>query len=285
MKVTLLRRKYVLPKYIGKEDSDSVILFIHGLGGKSTTWSYFATMLKDNWVEEDSFDFKYDEYYSLHHWVHNIWGLRHLLMAGKIIFGPNIANLAIHLNKYLEDECISFDNVIIIAHSMGGLVARKYILDKFKVEKNAGKVRSLITYATPHDGSVIANYSRLVFYILTGSMLSRKNKQVKDLAKNSSFIKSLNSEWRDLRISDHIDFMRLVGINDAIVDINSSAYLHDDNSKWVSHDHMSIIRPFSIQDDAFSFTYKYLKSFRKGLEQKAEIIESTNEFIEEENEN
>jgi len=54
------------------------------------------------------------------------------------------------INNYLTD---TQDSIVFVAHSMGGLVARKYVVDY----GGHSRTKRLITLATPHHGSVLAD--------------------------------------------------------------------------------------------------------------------------------
>ena len=80
------------------------------------------------------------------------------------------ASLAIAINN-------TYDNVILVAHSMGGLVASKYCANS---SANRGKVDKLITIGTPYTGS-----PQLVYVAETGDfnpLLS--NSKIKELVVN-----------------------------------------------------------------------------------------------------
>lgn len=78
---------------------------------------------------------------------------------------PNQPSLSNRINQLcaqaIENNDLACTRADLIGHSMGGLVARKYIHDnKFhKTEKNymQGSVRRLLTLGTPHFGSGLAN--------------------------------------------------------------------------------------------------------------------------------
>lgn len=60
------------------------------------------------------------------------------------------------MEKYaqkLEKQCKNFSEVILIGHSMGGLIASYYALNLAK----KGKVKSVITLAAPLQGTKVAN--------------------------------------------------------------------------------------------------------------------------------
>ena len=63
-------------------------------------------------------------------------------------------------DEYIKDD-IACTRSDIVSHSMGGLVARKFIFDnknyRSSLNYNQGSVRRLITLGTPHNGSALAN--------------------------------------------------------------------------------------------------------------------------------
>lgn len=85
------------------------------------------------------------------------------------------------LNTRIDYELINYDNIILIAHSMGGLVAKNSILNY--VDTNS-KLKLFISLAVPHLGSDFANY---------GEFLS-SNIQVKELRPLSDEIINLQNQ-------------------------------------------------------------------------------------------
>lgn len=272
--IKLFNKTNLLPSFITDENSDSAVLFIHGLGGSYWTWDKFSNHLKQHWYEEDSFGLEYDEYYG-ENTLSKIPFINILIKARKIIKGPSITELAEHLKTVIDEVCHEYENVILIGHSMGGLVARKYIVERLKDKKEMGKVKALITYATPHHGSIYANRYKISLYFLFRFLTFRKSEQVLDLQKNSDFLIQLNSEWSSLRVEDKIDFKRVVGQEDWVVDVLSSSFRLDENAKLVANkNHFSIIKPKKAKDTAFMVTYNYLKEFRTRLQARMELDEA-----------
>jgi triacylglycerol esterase/lipase EstA (alpha/beta hydrolase family) len=277
-------KQSLLPNFIGSDNSDSVVLFIHGLGGSHNTWRDFSNHLKSEWKEKDSFNLEYDEYYS----KSSIFFLRRFINIIKIIKGEDIDILSKHLKTVIEENCESYENIIIIAHSMGGLIARRYIIDKIKNDKELGKLKGLITYATPHQGSILANYFSFVVKNPLPNFLNPfrlfASKQIYSLAKNSPFLETLDKEWSTYKIDDRIDFKRVVGADDSVVDISSSTYVDNEKVSFVTNKgHLNIIKPSKIiTDAAFMVTYNYLKNFRSILEKKIEFEKEYDEYFEDE---
>ncbi|EPH11251.1 hypothetical protein HMPREF9713_01736 [Myroides odoratimimus CCUG 12700] len=271
-----MKRK--LPEYLSNPNSDTVIVFIHGLGGGYTTWKKFANILHEEWKENDAFSLKYDHYYN------NTVEIPVYSFFTKSFFGDNIETLSRHLDSVIRSLCKYYENIILICHSMGGLIARKYIIDLLNKERDLGKIKALITYATPHLGSSLANVCKTIFwapaYIFKFASL-RLISQIKDLSKNSKIITSINADWTKLGVNQKLDFIRIFGYADYVVGIDSAKLQEEDEDDdnvfgFANKDHFNIIKPTTnFQDSALYVTYNYLKEFNRK-------IESENEFEDEE---
>ena len=98
-------------------------------------------------------------------------------------------NYALRLNEYIEKilQRTGRDKVKLVAYSMGGLVARRY-MDIF----GTGKVDTLVTIGTPHHG-INPGVRRICG--LSGSEL-----ECREMAKGSVFLKRLNQDVADVDI-------------------------------------------------------------------------------------
>ncbi len=119
------------------------VLFIHGLASSSATFASFATVAKEHHVQVLTFDYLGDGA---------------IKEAGE--------RLAADLTK-LEHGYPDL-RIVIVAHSMGGLVAR-YALEVAPPHPTC--VTDLFTLGTPHQGSRMAKYQPAVEFIesLAGS--------------------------------------------------------------------------------------------------------------------
>jgi len=260
------------PSSIGEDSPNTAVLFVHGLGGSYDTWYPFSNHLKSKWKEADSFGLEYDQYYGSQKFFSRIPYVRIIPKIRKILKGHSIDELSQHFKTAIGALCEEYEHVIIVAHSMGGLVARKYLVTLIKETKTIGKVKALITYATPHHGSIYANYYLIFCYQFLRYFI-KDSKQLTQLSKGDDFIKTLNLDWSNLRIDDKIDFKRVIGLDDWLVDAESSAYKNDPNVERVAgKDHFTLIRPAKHRnkDDALMITYNYLKNFKKNMELKTE---------------
>jgi len=105
--------------------------------------------------------------------------------AGRRVLTPDLtpnngsvglAELAMQLGKYLEENLGPDEQCDIIGHSMGGMVARTYI------QRHGGRrrVRKLVTLASPHQGTLLA-------WLLPGQ-------GVRELRPGSVFLRDLASD-------------------------------------------------------------------------------------------
>lgn len=160
-----------IPNPIGVQLKPTPILFIHGVFHNRATFAYLTQRL--NWqgfkrIKEVNF----------------LTGLRSIQSMAE--------QTAFHVRQ-LQNE-FQINEIDIIAHSMGGLVARQYIQSL----GGDGRVRNLITLGTPHQGT---NLSR-VFPL----------KHLRELSPKSHFISKLNAQpipktTQVLSISGELDFM------------------------------------------------------------------------------
>lgn len=118
-------------------------------------------------------------------------------------------NTAINDNiDYLWKEIKDFKNVVIVAHSMGGLIARKLL-----IQNPDNNISGLVTLGTPHTGSYMANLlmeqttredasdeicnffesNRECTALKLGSLFP-KTFGTRDLMKGSDFIQQINSD-------------------------------------------------------------------------------------------
>lgn len=98
------------------------------------------------------------------------------------------------IDSILEDK--SFEEVDMIAHSMGGLVARWYV-EELGGSENVNK---LITLATPHRGTEMAS---LVFWTSGGG----------DMLPDSEFLEKLNSS----PLADDVEYISIWSKGDEMV--------------------------------------------------------------------
>lgn len=215
--------------------SDNLIVLIHGLGAPDSTWthggvSWIDLFLSDNTISSlDVAEITYDT-------AHLANGLLSLMGIKKIKLGrfksitvgkgpcTTIEILARELKREIDSKKIKqYKNVILIGHSMGGLVAIRYILEELE-NNQSHNVKGLISLATPYNGSSFAFYSQLIKSI-------NRHAQIPSLEPNSSFLDETIRLWQKHLDGLNLDFKFFFGTEDTVVPENS-AIPHIVSSKW-----------------------------------------------------
>ena len=216
-------------------DDDCIVLFIHGLSGSSGTWD---TMLQ-----------VFVQCRELDHIAYDCYTYPTSLI--RMPFGkkmPSIQELASGLKTFIDGHYAHKQKVIIVAHSLGGLVARHYVLEQLKARHNH-KIEGVILYASPLSGSGWSFASKL----------SWRHAHLKQLSVKTDFLNGMNRDWVTLQAEDKIKLFSVIAGIDAIVSPESSLpYIGAQNfATIIDHGHISITKPQSLDDLRFI----YLKNF------------------------
>lgn len=167
----------------------------------------------------------------------------------QILSGGNssIAELALQLSNRIENEFNDCKDIMLVGHSMGGVIARKYLLDH-----NNPKVTKLILYASPVSGTKLATFL---------SAILKTNVQLKDLKKNSELFVKLNLDWKKADKIKKIKVLNIVTPFDQYVSIEElKEYWKPRRDEYYilkNKIHFSINSPRNTSDQA----YKVLRNF------------------------
>lgn len=263
-------------KFIKNEtvDKKNLIIFIHGFTGSEETW-----IKKDNskslidYLTEDkmiwsNFNIALFEYHTkLLDIFPKAKSTFNFLRKNKTPINLPINELSKLLESKIQYTCANYENIILIGHSMGGLVAKRFILDDLKKNTDS-KVKLYVSLATPHSGSLIANFGKSLI----------NNVQTKDLAALSESITSMNNEWVQNKNLPKRIYAQ--GMYDKIVPKESSIALDSDSQKVIYSDdtHSSIITPTEKNVIVDALLYE-LNDFLK--EQQIRSIENHEKFNDE----
>ena len=151
--------------YQQRESSNSLILFIHGFTGDAEeTWtnkngqSFPVLLLKNGYISEhfdvasynyfttllDLFADSKEKYRRIKNFIRKI--------THKKERNLDIDELASNLSNHFRITLNQYDNIYIVAHSMGGLVAKCLIANELK-KSGWSKVKLFLSLAVPHLGS------------------------------------------------------------------------------------------------------------------------------------
>ena len=227
-----------------------LILFIHGLGGSDETWGNFKTFIaKDS--SFDGFDVKFYGYRSSLIRSKNVLSIFSKLLSFIIPQQrlPKIQDVAELLKTEIEERYSSYHEIYLITHSMGGLVARKYLYDMLKSKENL-QVKKLMLYAVPNNGSDWAKFSKLY-----------KHEQIEQLDRDSDFIQHLNKEVENINLEAYMDVLYVIGKYDDVVNESSAkGYWGNTKVKALPNTHTDIVKPKDSDDLSFLVLKNFLTS-------------------------
>lgn len=234
-------RRIVKPPGYVRGDRDTrakrVIIFVHGVIGNGTsTWTnqstgaYFPALVASDGA-----------FASVDVWVHEF-------DTPKFRQSYTIDELADHLRRYLNNDNVitNHDEVIFVAHSMGGLIARAYLL-KYQREVSPAKVRMLYFFSTPSTGSDVASL---------GSLLS-KNPQLADMRKMTTDDAGVLGVWEAQWTSSpyaqgtlsYCAYELLPTFGTFVVQRESARHLCNTRPDPIARNHIDIVKPANNTTD------------------------------------
>lgn len=238
-------------EFVQKKGHKAIVLFVHGFMGGKETWQntskrYFPEMLLENEEIAESLDFAYFNYFS--ELLQKTKPKLHLKLLRAIFpnyIDPVKNNVSVEelgelLASQIRYELRPYKEIIIIAHSMGGLISKSYILNELK-ESAETQVALFISLAVPHAGSEFSTLGKLLI----------NNIQISDLNPLSDIIKYLNHNW--IKTSNVPTSKYFYGHYDAVVPKNSALPITKvDEGIPCECDHSSICKPVTKEE----FIYK-----------------------------
>lgn len=226
-----------IPRKISPTERNTVVVFVHGLSGSAiTTWAAMAKC-----VSEDA-DFANVE---MDYYTYPTRLIR-LPFTPPL---PGLRDLADGFRTFLEERHRFKKNVLIVAHSLGGVIARQTIVSAFR-SGHLNNITKLALLASPSTGSQLAN---------VGSVVSFAHRQLKQLCRDQHGLAAINIDWEQMKIEEKIQVKYILGGSDRVVPSESAApYIGRDNKAvLINADHRSIVAP----DDAQDIRYKTVKRF------------------------
>lgn len=232
-----------------KDGNPNLIVFVHGIVGSAQgTWKNKDS--GQNWpslVAEDPLFSGTDIL---------VYNYPSSLVERKFSMAGLTQRMAIEFRS--NDIAIGeYEKITFVAHSMGGIIVRNYILENPEI---VPKINALYLFSTPMNGSALAN-------ILS---VARKSPLVKNLAipnDGEGFLSDLRREWREKRMSKKFDtfcafesapVLRTV----TVVAELSAELLCDSGFVEIPEDHFSMVKPASRNAYShFVLSDWYAKSF------------------------
>jgi hypothetical protein len=243
-------------KYIHNSDEANILLiFVHGFNGGNKTFinennfhlfSLMPDEIKNNCAcinfNYRSTFFDFSQFYII---FSKIPLLKKIL---KPYGNRSINDCSRLLSSYCSTFAKKYRKIVLLGHSMGGVIARKAIIH---LENDVPSYETLlITFATPHQGNYFANTASIVF----------KNKQLQNLGPLSDVICDIDREWTEINPNSRCHYFS--GHDDNIVpDLYSKPRSAGENTIRVDGDHQSLVKPSTGDDLIVAKLTEIMKEF------------------------
>lgn len=229
-----------LPRHAHKNSERApAIIFVHGLSGSAMkTW---GDMIRC---------FESDAHFADH--VLDCYAFPTVLFRWPFAAPvPGLRGIAEGLRTYLEEQHGERDSITIVAHSLGGLVARQYVVTELRAGRKL-RVNKLALVAVPNTGSTLANVGRLI---------SLPHRQLKRLSQDDEALNSLNIDWEQQKVNEHLSVRYIVGGCDRAVPHDSAVLSTDRDNKSliIDADHRSIVKPNDVNDIRYRTLRRFIK--------------------------
>ncbi|MFS1525333.1 ABC-three component system protein [Microbulbifer sp. 2304DJ12-6] len=231
-------------EFVSQQNKKNLILFVHGFCGGEATWRNgearsFPELFTDDLQISENYDIAYFLYFTK---LLNLFakaGKVSVLVKrmfrtshGKLSNNISIEEIGNLLRTEIRFKLQTYDNIIVVAHSMGGLVTKSAITKNIE-EKTPSKIKLFISLAVPHQGAEAATFGNLI----------SDNLQIEGLSPLNDFIHKINDKW--LKTSLRPATKYFYGVHDSVVKKTSAVPIDNEKSDAipVDEDHTSITKP------------------------------------------
>lgn len=215
--------------------SRAAVIFVHGFcGNVGTTWaSFLKNFLNDHRLNDwDVYSAGYPTNLSIDL---PIW-----------TSDPDIRLCAAGLaTKVRLAPLDHYHAIALVAHSMGGLVVQRAILDS---EELRSRLTHVVLYGTPSAG------------VSKASVGARIKRQARDMCAGSVFVAQLRESWqKTIGERPRFSFTAVAGETDAFIPASSSIDPFPNSQQAVvPGNHLEIVRPDSTDHYSYDLLYKIL---------------------------
>lgn len=220
--------------FIRQTDNDQLIVFVHGYrsGGEEAWFNEQTEAFWPTMIAGDEFFSNFDIF---------VYDYFTQFSGRQASPGEISGNLEVDMKISGLDE---YNEIVFVGHSMGGIIIRDLLNNSKDIASN---VTAIVTYASPFEGSNLANFSRYL----------SSNPQAVDLRSGTnSYLQNVASQW--LRFNAEIPSfcayelettygVMVVQRNSAIEGCNSPPY------RALQTDHSGTVKPSSQASRSYAF--------------------------------
>lgn len=237
-----------------RQGQDKVIAFLHGIGAKNSRdyWQPFLNvLLNDEKLQQFGlFAWEYPTHVNPSVWRNLLDSVKGTTLRES---APRIKLLGGVWNTTYQTQFSKYKEVLLICHSMGGLVVKSWIIDALEKgqSESLDALRHIAFYATPHEGAPITT-------------ITSWNKQLTDMQLDSLLIEDVGRRWHDHVVAwkekaldpstrlynRYIPHLVLAGVNDNVVPFKF-ATIRGMDTTLVPGDHSQVIQPEGTSDTRY----------------------------------
>ncbi len=229
----LVKTFAIIKNIRSKKEANNQVVFIHGWNGDRDSFGAFPEYIEST-IDCRCLIYDYP--------------------TGILEKSPSIMYLSSNLENWLNNY-VKASNVAIIAHSMGGIVTRKFIVrEHWRKQPFNRRIKHISFIASPHNGATFASLGKKIPFI--------SKKQLEEISPNSPFIFELNDQWTSWcndNVPNGCSVRSLFGTNDNIVSTNNAKGLDINAIPILNADHTGIVKPISANDEVVVTISRLLK--------------------------
>jgi pimeloyl-ACP methyl ester carboxylesterase len=231
-----------------------VIVFVHGIHGDRETWRASNNAYWPQLIETDP-HFQQSDVVVAEYPTPSRHGQLSTQQLSEILW-----------QRLKQQRVWEHREIVFIAHSLGGIVTEEMLLNH---PSDAARVRFVVSYSTPHQGSFVANLAKIYDSDPLLTDLSDGN--------DNNFLIDLEQKWRSTaavaRIHRYCAFEaldtaagegvgRYLRAHIRVVNYYSATYGCDADTapQKIVADHINIVRPASRSADAYTFFAKMYRN-------------------------
>jgi pimeloyl-ACP methyl ester carboxylesterase len=238
----------VLHQRIEPTGNDKLVIFVHGLGGNrygiKSTWGNFPRFIFEDLPEVDVGLYQYRT------------------STGRFAFSKSVSlrDEARVFADLMRDQLSPYKNVVLIGHSMGGLLCKAVIHRLWETgdRDTLARISGLILMATPQLGS-----------LRVPGFLSALSFDARALEAHGELVTQINRTFEDhIALDESINTLRKVtiptwaveGVGDQWVDsLSAGIGLASSRRKVVRGSHTSIVKPPDKNADAYGWVRERIR--------------------------
>jgi pimeloyl-ACP methyl ester carboxylesterase len=224
-----------------------VIVFVHGLHGDRNSWRASNGAYWPQLIQSDP-HFQNSDVVVVEYPTPSRHGQYSTVQLSEIVW-----------QKLKAQHVWDHSEVVFIAHSLGGIVTEEMLLDH---PADAARVRFIVSYSTPHEGSFVANIAKTYDSdpLLTDLRDSNDNSFLMDLElkwRGSQAVSRIHRfcAYESLDTAAGAGMGKYLGAHTRVVSYYSATYGCDTDTppQKIVADHIDIVRPTGRSSDAYTF--------------------------------